>query len=376
VRIGGGHFAGSGSALLNFADLFKNIISEFQKAGVFFGKDQSLFAYLNIRHPYLFDPIVPENCPRNYDIWFCIQFYWSSSARSIDHFAFSSMQVNRFTMPTLTDKCSAQFLIPSTSSSSSAQYRSAIRYGWISKLALLRPLLKFQYNFILGRNLNLEIKHGTNATALFLKKEIELYRDIVIFPFFDSPRNLTVKVALMLKWATQKYPSCPFVFKVDETVYIRPESLSLFLHAPLGTQLIYGGHFNEEKSKGRILSKSYPYIFSSTAVSSCYFLSASLIISLPYKVYSYSSELGQNILQEYVPDFYVRNSRVSDEHVLFESLHLSKNIVFLHVSELFPWNYKFSSSSRFLAVGEIRSPDFFRTLSSEHFVRKHEGIFI
>jgi hypothetical protein len=74
--IGGGIFTGRKDILLKFKDLYVEMIDEFDKNNIFKGKDQTLFAFIILRNPSLFN-IVQSNGVRHYSKWFYLH-YWLS----------------------------------------------------------------------------------------------------------------------------------------------------------------------------------------------------------------------------------------------------------------------------------------------------------
>lgn len=86
-RIGGTIFAGGKLALLSFRNLYEDIISEFKSTKVFAGKDQSLYAFLVLRYPKLFQVVDTNkvNLPNGFDIWFSLQIAFSSANPLTDY---------------------------------------------------------------------------------------------------------------------------------------------------------------------------------------------------------------------------------------------------------------------------------------------------
>lgn len=390
VRIGGGHFAGSGMALLRFAVLFRSMLTEFQNAGVFYGKDQSLFAYLILRHPYWFETANPTECPTKFEVWSCIQFRWATSAPALlptllykhEH-AFA-----KFSLPTEKNKCLAHFLILSTPES--VKTRDAVRSGWITRLSLMRPVIKFRYHFIVGRKKS----QDASLTTTFLRNEIDSFRDVVILPFWESYNNLTIKVALMLKWAAQKYPDCPYIFKIDDDVVLRSNAFAFFIRKslPPGDTLAYGGHVYDQKThisevsrepsnRNSLRLEDFPFKFSPYAAGPCYFISTSLAKALPYAIISVSTPIGVTSLVELVPDFYYNhffNPISTLEDVFFgHFIWQMKNVLVLDIYNMFPWRSHFSQHPRLLAVWAIKSLDLLHKMSHEDedvvFSRNHKS---
>ena len=53
-----------------------------------------------------------------------------------------------------------------------------------------------------------------------IRKENDLYRDIVQEDFIDSYRNLTVKSIMALKWATKYCKNAKLIFKMDDDTLV------------------------------------------------------------------------------------------------------------------------------------------------------------
>lgn len=379
IRIGGGHFSGSGAAIMQFSKLYRKILTEFQEAGVFFGKDQSLFAYLILRHPYLFDTVYPTQCPGNYDIWFCIQFYWSGSAAPAGLTHNHMLRTSKLSAPTTASKCRAHFLILSTSESFVT--RNALRTSWLSRLSLVKPVVKFRYHFVVGRNKDIEIRGGLQSTARLLSSEIETFQDIIILPFWESYNNFTVKVALMLKWAARTYPDCPYIFKVDDDVVFRTNALSFFLRnlLPSGKRRVYGGYFYDQKkrktsvnrdpkSRSSLTLKEFPYSFS-PYVEGPFFISTLLVKQLPYGFVYSSSPFGVSKIDELVPDFFFHRHyhplSTFEDAFFGHFIWQMPNVAFVFVESMFPSNKDFSRHARLMAARGIKSPEIFLEISNE-----------
>ena len=53
-----------------------------------------------------------------------------------------------------------------------------------------------------------------------IRKENDLYHDIVQEDFIDSYRNLTVKSIMALKWATEHCKNAKLIFKMDDDTLV------------------------------------------------------------------------------------------------------------------------------------------------------------
>ena len=385
IRIGGGHFAGSSDALLRFRELYREILQESFDEDVFIGKDQSMFAFLILRHPSLFDTVKPSWCPGHYDIWFCIQYHWSSGGEPVTTYALPPQVVLSRESPVTgiaeTDRvgqCSAMLLILSTRQSQ--RYRMAVREGWINSLFSLYPRFNFQYKFILGRDETLERRFGPHGTAKFMRKEIDAFQDVEILPFLDTYLNLTMKVALMLKWAVVAAPSCRYIFKIDEDVVLRPLAFAHFTTSilPSNGDSIYGGHVYDQKKRISAPSRdpqnrnslsvaSFPFAFSPYAAGPMYFLSSSLVKRLPYGVIRVDVPQGRSTIIEAIPDFYWR-ARFCPLYSLEDAFfgHMLWNMTdvrIVHVKNWFPITTPSSQHPRLFALWGIKNPDMIKRLS-------------
>ncbi|XP_045540293.1 beta-1,3-galactosyltransferase 1 [Papilio machaon] len=87
-------------------------------------------------------------------------------------------------------------------------YRNVIRKTW----AKYQPTL-----FIMGT-------HRTHSESILGGNYLESkqFNDILVFDFYDQYQNLTLKTALMLKWASERCPQVKFLFKTDDDVLVNP----------------------------------------------------------------------------------------------------------------------------------------------------------
>ena len=72
--VGGTVFGGGAAALLQFRDVYAAMLDEADSRGVFKGKDQSLYAWLTLRHPALFQRIPAYDA--GYEPWFALHWLW------------------------------------------------------------------------------------------------------------------------------------------------------------------------------------------------------------------------------------------------------------------------------------------------------------
>ncbi|CAH4017928.1 unnamed protein product [Pieris brassicae] len=96
-------------------------------------------------------------------------------------------------------------LVMVTTAPSHTEQRSAIRNTWATRLPTL---------FILGLN-------GEDVQHLNDRHE----DDLIVYEFKDHYQNLTLKMALMLKWASEKCSSVNYLLKTDDDILLNPWQL-------------------------------------------------------------------------------------------------------------------------------------------------------
>jgi hypothetical protein len=278
--------------------------------------------------------------------------------------------------PTTANKCRAHFLILSTSES--FVIRNALRTSWLSRLSLVKPVVKFRYHFVVGRNKDIEIHGGLQSTARLLSSEIETFQDIIILPFWESYNNLTLKVALMLKWAARTYPDCPFIFKVDDDVVFRTNALSFFLRKllPYGKQRVHGGYFYDQKkrktsvnrdpkSRSSLSLKEFPY----SNVAGHFFISTLLVKQLPYGFVYSSSPFGVSKIDELVPDFFFHTNyhhlSTLEDAFFGHFIWQLPNVSFVFAEGMFSSHKEFSKHARLMILRGIKSPEDLFDISNE-----------
>jgi len=74
--VGGTMFAGGAAALLQFRNLYADLLTEADAVGAFKGKDQNLYAWLTLKYPQLFLRIPTRDI--GYDPWFALHWMWAS----------------------------------------------------------------------------------------------------------------------------------------------------------------------------------------------------------------------------------------------------------------------------------------------------------
>ena len=80
--VGGTMFAGGSAILKQILSLYIDILNEATNAGIFKGKDQTMFAFLILRYPHLFHMHMPITTS-SYDRWFHLHLHWSRKPLSI-----------------------------------------------------------------------------------------------------------------------------------------------------------------------------------------------------------------------------------------------------------------------------------------------------
>ncbi|PIK39379.1 putative beta-1,3-galactosyltransferase 1-like [Apostichopus japonicus] len=81
--------------------------------------------------------------------------------------------------------------------------------------------------------LSVKVARGRNVRSVFLlgkpkeekliaeiKAEQEIYQDILMEDFDDTYKNLTLKVLMGMKWASEYCSNASWVMKVDDDVYV------------------------------------------------------------------------------------------------------------------------------------------------------------
>ena len=89
-RIDSGHFVGNKEAILLLSDVYQDILDEFKTKSTLIGKDQSIFAFASLRHPYLIETFKAESS--NYDRKFIAQYLWSKFGKTINNSYIPSIQ--------------------------------------------------------------------------------------------------------------------------------------------------------------------------------------------------------------------------------------------------------------------------------------------
>lgn len=93
-----------------------------------------------------------------------------------------------------------------------------------------------------------------------IKKESEMYDDIIMWDFMDTFFNLTLKDVLFWDWFTKTCQNARFVFKGDDDVFVRTPALLDYLEKQ--EKLHLKGHGHTKKMKdfvvGDIITSAFP----------------------------------------------------------------------------------------------------------------------
>ncbi|XP_059170439.1 beta-1,3-galactosyltransferase 5-like [Physella acuta] len=94
--------------------------------------------------------------------------------------------------------------------------RSVIRHTWLASVRDVGD--KVRYFFLLGQPENDDVRQD-------VLNESELHKDIVLYEFVDSYRNLTLKTVLAMQWITSRCPNARYFFKTDDDVWVNLTNL-------------------------------------------------------------------------------------------------------------------------------------------------------
>ena len=112
--------------------------------------------------------------------------------------------------------------------------RDAIRSTWLKQTS---ANIWWRHAFVLG-----SAKNGDGSSENEIKREAELYNDILQFSSIDSYKNLVMKVLSAFRWVvTHRQLNPSFILKTDDDVYIRLPHLMLWL-SNFGKSQFYGGY--------------------------------------------------------------------------------------------------------------------------------------
>ena len=177
-----------------------------------------------------------------------------------------------------------------------------------------------------------------------LKKESELYGDIVQADFVDSYFNLTRKVLTGLRWASIFCPHAKFVLKADEDVFVHiPNLINALKSSPTyGDAMIYG-HVQPNATvirKGRwaVAESAFPFEkYPAYTAGNTYVLSGNIIKS----IYNAS---------QYIPFIHIEDAFLTG--IVRKSLHIRISDItgFTHFSEKKPNACGFKNDVRISAT--------------------------
>ncbi|XP_047514706.1 beta-1,3-galactosyltransferase 2-like isoform X1 [Pieris napi] len=137
-------------------------------------------------------------------------------------------------------------LVMVTSAPSHTEQRYAIRNTWATRVPTL---------FILGLS-GEELQHLNDRHE----------DDLIVYEFKDHYQNLTLKVALMLKWASEECSSVNYLLKTDDDMLLNPWQLETVVHDTpdadlLGYKMVNAELDRRESSKWHMPSWLYPEEF-------------------------------------------------------------------------------------------------------------------
>ena len=105
--------------------------------------------------------------------------------------------------------------------------RQAIRGTW-GKLKRLQDR-NMRLIFVLAKSQN----HNDND---MVQKESNTYRDLLVFDFFETHFNLTLKFVGGLKWVSQHCTNAKFIYRGDDDMFVNIDIVIAHLAAPRGTR--------------------------------------------------------------------------------------------------------------------------------------------
>lgn len=107
--------------------------------------------------------------------------------------------------------------------------------------------------------------NGNNPTQLrAIRRENELYRDIIQGNFVDAYPNMTYKHVMALKWFTYNCPTARYLVKADDDVFINTPALYDFLNKQRDPNFLFCYKIENSRikrtyrSKWRISPKEFP----------------------------------------------------------------------------------------------------------------------
>ena len=257
----------------------------------------------------------------------CSQLNFSFSSVVVEP-SLSGLESNLFMFVLITSGVSNKLLFSGK--------REAIRNTWLKQTG---AKIWWRHAFVLG-----SAENGDGPTENEIKREAELYNDILQFSSIDNYNNLVIKVLSGFRWAVTRV-NPRFILKADDDVYIRLPHLMLWLNN-FGKGQFYGGHVNkgniyrrhlgplvERFSGPNIVSfDCYPAArFAQHTAGPFYVLSSDAMVSLfknmrRWKVFpvedAYLGVLARDIglRPVHIPGFLVRNRQLSFHRCTWNSL--------------------------------------------------------
>ncbi|KAL4219552.1 hypothetical protein ACF0H5_022128 [Mactra antiquata] len=172
---------------------------------------------------------------------------------------------------------------------------SAIRSGqWPSGKHSSTRISGVKLVFVLGETFS-------ETDRKILQQESRVYGDIIKSDFTDSYRNLTMKVMLGMKWATQYCHGFKYLMKTDEDTFVNIRNALLYLKSlPTDNKGVIIGSLNNNSKvirngKWHTSSKEYPFNYYPEYISGqTYIISGNLVPKLIHTA-------------EYLPYFYLED---------------------------------------------------------------------
>ncbi|ESP02442.1 hypothetical protein LOTGIDRAFT_138436 [Lottia gigantea] len=137
----------------------------------------------------------------------------------------------------------SKFLVVITSAPTHSDRRSAIRKTWCNPYASEHSQDSWQCVFLIG-------SVEGDIISRKVKKEMSVYRDILLGSYIDSYRNLTYKVLNAFSWS-KTYCPINFVLKTDDDCFVNTKLLYQFLitYNDKTTDLYAGNIFMEDSNR-------------------------------------------------------------------------------------------------------------------------------
>lgn len=197
IRLMGGFFAGGSQPLLKFSAIHLQLLVDASQAGIFFGKDQDLFAFAAIRHPDLIQ-LIPKDVMQfkylsfQYDGWFLSHFHWASLPHKIYCITTLVLSVEsavgaNVILSTL-QKYSDSYVLQN------ANFVVILISGSIENIDIMKKLdVKWDIKFV-ERLSPISIKHSFQR----LKGRMEQFSKLIMWSWVDYMRVLYLSVDTMV----------------------------------------------------------------------------------------------------------------------------------------------------------------------------------